>query len=236
MSAPLLLLPGMLCDGAFWAAQVRGLAEVSAPRVIANEALDSFEKMASRVLALAPERFALAGHSMGGRVALEVFRQAPERVTKLALLATDYRGVTSADERAAEVAQRQAWLETAREDGMEAFAKIWLKQVVAPANFSDRALVAAITAMTVRQSVALLEAQTLAALVRADYAAMLPRIDCPTLLCAGDADTWRPVALHEEMAALIPSSRSVVIEGSGHMLAMERPAAVTKALRAWLLA
>jgi pimeloyl-ACP methyl ester carboxylesterase len=235
MSAPLLLLPGMLCDGAFWAAQMRDLGDVSAPRVIANDVQDSFERMAARVLALAPGRFALAGHSMGGRVALEVVRQAPERVTKLALLATDYRGTSNADERAAEVAQRQAWLESAREDGMEAFAKIWLKQVVAPGNLGDRALVSAITAMTARQSIALLEAQTLAALVRADYAAMLPRISCPTLLCAGDADTWRPVSLHEEMAALIPSSRLVVIEGSGHMLAMERPDAVTKAMRAWLL-
>ncbi|HKD22077.1 MAG TPA: alpha/beta hydrolase [Rhizomicrobium sp.] len=235
MAAPLLLLPGMLCDDAFWAAQVRDLADVCAPRVIANEVLDSFEKMAARVLALAPERFALAGHSMGGRVALEVYRQAPERVTKLALLATDFRGVANADERAVEVAQRQAWLEIAREDGMEAFAKVWLKQVVAPDNLSDRSLVAAITAMTARQPIALLEAQTLAALVRADYAAMLPRIACPTLLCAGEADTWRPVSLHEEMAALIPASRLVVMAGSGHMLAMEQPEAVTNAMRQWLL-
>jgi pimeloyl-ACP methyl ester carboxylesterase len=235
MSAPLLLLPGMLCDGAFWATQMRDLADVCDPRVIANAELDSFEKMAARVLALAPERFALAGHSMGGRVALEVTRQAPERVTKLALLATDYRGHANGAERTAEVAQRQAWLETAREDGMEAFAKVWLKQVVAPANLSDRALVAAITAMTMRQPLALLEAQTLAALTRADYAAMLPRIACPTLLCAGETDTWRPVSLHEEMAALVPSSRLSVIQGSGHMLSMERPAAVTKAMRDWLV-
>lgn len=233
---PLLLLPGMLCDDAFWAAQTGALADIARPIVIANTVLDSFAAMAERVLSLAPPIFALAGHSMGGRVALEVCRKAPERVAKLALLATDYRGHADAAARQAEAARRDALIAVARAEGMAGFARMWVRQILAPADLDDRVLVDAVVTMMARQSVALLEAQTLAALARSDYAPMLPRLSCPTLICAGDADALRPVAVHREMAALIPHSRLVVIAGSGHMVAMERPEAVTRAMRDWLLA
>jgi pimeloyl-ACP methyl ester carboxylesterase len=191
--------------------------------------------MADKVLSEAPERFALAGHSMGGRVAQEVYRKAPERVLKLALLATDYRGHVSEEARAAEEARRTGMLAKVKAEGMESFAQGWVKMVVAPANMQNASLAGDVVAMMARQAPAVLAAHTLAGLVRPDYADMLPRISVPTLIAPGDADALRPVSVHQEMAARVPNSRLVVIEGSGHMVAMERPEAVTAAMRDWLL-
>jgi pimeloyl-ACP methyl ester carboxylesterase len=98
----------------------------------------------------------------------------------------------------------------------------------------DAALVGEAVAMMARHSLAALEAETLAGLTRPDRSALLPRISCPTLLCSGDQDTLRPISVHQDMAARIPNSHLVVIEGSGHMVAMERPVLVSKALREWL--
>ncbi len=230
----LVLLPGMICDAAFWRAQIRDLADISVPRVIEFGPLESFEAMADKVLSEAPERFALAGHSMGGRVAQEVYRKAPDRVLKLALLATDYRGHVSEEARAAEEARRNGMIAKVAAEGMEAFAKGWVKMVVAPANMENAALVDDVVAMMVRQTPQILAAHTLAGLVRPDYTQMLPAVSCPTLLVPGDADTLRPVSVHQEMAAQIPGSRLVVIQGSGHMVAMEQPAQVTAVMRDWL--
>ncbi len=113
----------MICDAAFWRSQIADLADISVPRVIEFGPLESFEAMAGKVLAEAPERFALAGHSMGGRVAQEVYRKAPDRVLRLALLATDYRGHISEEARAAEEARRNGMIAKVQAEGMEAFAQ-----------------------------------------------------------------------------------------------------------------
>ena len=232
----LLLLPGVICDAAFWRAQVSDLSDVANSRVIEFGPLESFEAMADKVLSEAPERFALAGHSMGGRVAQEVYRKAPGRVSKLALLATDYRGHVSDEARAAEEARRNGMLAKVKAEGMESFAKGWVKMVVAPANLQNTALVDDVVAMMTRHTPEVLAAHTLAGLMRPDYAGMLPRVAVPTLIAPGDADELRPVSVHQEMAARIPNSRLVVIARSGHMVAMENPSAVTAAMRDWLLA
>jgi pimeloyl-ACP methyl ester carboxylesterase len=230
----LLLLPGMLCDDASWRAQLTDLADVAVPRVMAYGGADSFEAMADAVLVEAPERFALAGHSMGGRVAQEIYRKAPQRVIALALLATDYRGHADEAARAAESARRDGIIARVHAEGMGAFARFWAPQVIAPANMANADLVAGAVAMMARHSAAALEAETLAGLTRPDRSALLATIACPTLICSGDQDTLRPVAIHQDMAARIPSARLVVIEGSGHMVAMERPDAVSAAIRDWL--
>ena len=232
--APLLLLPGMLCDFRFWQAQVDGLTDVCEPRAMGYGLADSIGEMADRVIADAPPRFAMAGHSMGGRVALEVYRRAPERVLKLALLCTDYRAPADAKAKRTEAAERDEWLKLARAGGMRAFAKHWLPQIVAPERLNDAALMDAIVAMFARQPVEVLAAQTRAGLTRPDYTHLLPHIVCPTLVCAGRLDTFRPLSAHEEMAAQIPGSTLVAVENSAHMLAMEQPESVTAAMRNWL--
>jgi pimeloyl-ACP methyl ester carboxylesterase len=233
-NVPLVLLPGMLCDGAFWRAQMRDLGDIADCRVARYGLADDFDTMADIVLATAPQSFALAGHSMGGRVALEIVRRAPSRVRGLALIATDYRGHSSDEARAAEAARRDAILTKIAADGMDGFARFWTPQVVAPANMGNAALVEEVVAMMARQAPQAAAAQTLAGLMRRDQTAILPTIACPTLICAGWDDRLRPVSIHREMAALIPASRLAVIEGSAHMVAMERPEALTAEMRSWL--
>lgn len=227
----LLLLPGMLSDAAFWRAQVEALADVAHPAVMSYGAADRIETMAEAVLADAPARFALAGHSMGGRVAQEICRRAPGRVVKLGLFCTDYRGRRADEE---EDAGMDALLARARSEGMASAGRAWARRILGARALGEEAIVAAVVAMAARQSPEHLAAQISAGRTRPDYADLLPAIACPTLVCAGAEDTLRPPALQREMAAMIPTRRLVVIEGSGHMIAMENPEAVTAAMRSWL--
>ncbi|HEX4294920.1 MAG TPA: alpha/beta hydrolase [Rhizomicrobium sp.] len=230
----LVLLPGMLCDGAFWRAQTDALADICAPQVPSFGLLDGFDAMAEAVLATAPERFALAGHSMGGRVALEAYRRAPDRVSHLMLLATDYRGHAGEEARAAEAARRDAILARIEAEGMYGFARMWVEQVVTRENLSDVALVSGIVEMMARHDRAVCAAQTLAGLTRRDQADVLAQVNCPTLICAGQEDALRPVAVHRDMAERVAGSRLVIVDHSAHMVAMERPDDVTAAMRDWL--
>jgi pimeloyl-ACP methyl ester carboxylesterase len=111
----------------------------------------------------------------------------------------------------------------------------WLPQIVAPERLRDAALIDDIAEMFARQPIEVLAAQTRAGLTRPDYTELLPQIACPTLIYAGALDSFRPAGPHREMAARIPGSRLVVVEGSGHMIAMEEPDAVTAVMREWLL-
>ena len=226
----LVFLPGMLCDAASWRAQTNALGG----EVVSFGLLDSFDAMAEAVLAEAPPRFALAGHSMGGRVALEVHRRAPERIAALMLLATDYRGHLSAEARAAEEARRDGMLARIDAEGMRAFAQGWVRQVVAEDNLADAALVTGVVEMIVRQGRDACAAQTLAGLTPRDQSDVLAEVRCPTLICAGEFDTLRPVEVHRDMAARVPGSRLAVVEGAAHMVAMERPDALVAAMREWL--
>ncbi|HWD29932.1 MAG TPA: alpha/beta hydrolase [Rhizomicrobium sp.] len=231
---PLLLLPGMLCDAASWRAQTDALGgdfEIDVARF--GDAGD-IVTMARSVLAAAPERFALAGHSMGGRVALALYRMAPERVTHLGLFATDFRGHADAAAEAGEAARRDGMLARVAAVGLAEFARGWAKQVVSPSRLDDAALLEAIATMMARHTPVQLAAQTLAGLNRPDFADLVPRIGCPTLLIAGEDDALRPPAVHSEMAGMIGGSELLVLPRTGHMVAMEEPAAVTAAMRRWL--
>jgi pimeloyl-ACP methyl ester carboxylesterase len=224
----------MLCDGAFWRAQVDGLADLCVANVPAFGTLHNFDAMAEFVLAGAPKTFALAGHSMGGRVALEILRRAPERVTKLGLFATDYRGHPDERSRAAEEERRNETLARIEAEGMEGFARYWATQVIARENMGNARLVSDVVAMMARHSAGVAAAQTLAGFMRRDQADVLVAIRCPTLICAGRLDLLRTVAAHEDMARRVAGSELVVVEHAAHMIAMEQPAAVTAAMRRWL--
>lgn len=230
----LLLLPGMLCDDAFWRAQIDGLADLCDAIVPSFGVLHDFDAMAESVLSGAPKTFALAGHSMGGRVALEIHRRAPERVTKLGLFATDYRGHLDEASRVAEEARRNATLGRIRDEGMEGFARFWVGQVVARENMRNVQLVSDVVGMMARFSPEVAAAQTFAGLTRRDQADVLAAVRCPTLICAGREDTLRPVDVHEDMSRRVTGSELAVIEHSAHMVALEQPAAVTAAMRRWL--
>ncbi len=228
------LLPGLLCDRALWA----GPLEALEPRVhcIVPEygELDSLPTMAQSVLAQAPVRFLLAGHSMGGRVALEVMRTATARVNGLALLDTGYQARTPAPDGYREERRRHALLELASSEGMRAMGRVWVRDVVLPARLADTALIESILAMIERCTPRVYAAQIRALLDRPDATDVLRAIRCPTLLLCGREDTWSPLARHEAMARLMPHSQLAVVEACGHMSPMERPAEVSTWLRRWI--
>lgn len=236
---PLLLLPGLLCDRAVWAAQSTALAGV-ARCVVPDYGLSaSIEAMARLALAAAPApRFALAGHSMGGRVALEIMRLAPERVERLALLDTGYQPLTDGVAAQQERAQRHQLLATARERGMRVMGEAWAIGMVHPARLENRLageVFEQILAMIERSSPDVFAAQMIEALLgRPDATPVLRGIACPTLVACGRQDAWSPLARHVQMAERIPGARLCVIEESGHMTTMERPETVSRLLLNWL--
>jgi pimeloyl-ACP methyl ester carboxylesterase len=232
--ATLILIPGLLCDAAVWEPQVSALANLARVEVADHGTLDSLGAMAEAILAKAPARFALAGHSMGGRVAFEVMRRAAGRVRALAILDSGCTPLAAGEAGARETAGRWRLAALARSAGMRAMAEEWLKIMIHPARASDTALKATVLEMFERRTPVIFEAQIRALLARPDARPVLPTIACPTLVLCGRDDAWATLAQHEEMAALIPGSRLLAIADCGHMSTLERPEAVSAAMRVWL--
>lgn len=221
-------MPGLLCDQAFWTA--RAALEALAPVVVADfSQASSIEAMAGKALAAAQGPIVAIGHSMGGRVALEAMRQAPQRVVGLALLDT---GIHT--RRPGEEDKRAAMIRLAYDQGMAALADVWVPPMVDPRRQDDAALLAPMKAMVLRATPEQHERQMRALLGRPDPRALLPTITCPTLVMVGRHDQWSPLVQHEEIAALIPGARLAVIEDAGHMTLMEQPAAGAAVLVDWL--
>lgn len=236
MSPPsLALIPGLMCDHGVWAAQVEMLrARGIEARVAQHGLADSLGEMAHAVLAAHPGPLAVAGHSMGGRVAFEIARQAGTRLRGLALLDTGFKPLAAGEPGERERQGRLGLLEQARTEGIRAMAMSWLRGMVYPERLQDAALIEAIVTMFERRSIAEFAAQIKALLERPDASALLPEITCPTLLLCGEQDQWSPPAQHREMQRLIPGSLLCLVPECGHMSPMERPGAVNAALLSWL--
>jgi pimeloyl-ACP methyl ester carboxylesterase len=234
MQLPLVLIPGLLCDHTVWSAQITALHEDHELTVIDHAELDSIIAMAHAVLHRAPTRFALAGHSMGGRVALQVLRLAPERVTQLALLDTGYEARAEGSAGADEVNKRYALIEIARTQGMRAMAVEWARGMVHPDRLVDVQFMNRMYDMIAKKTVSQFAAQIHALLNRPNAAEVLASIRCPTLVLCGRQDTWSPWSRHVEMAEHIANSALIGIDHCGHMSPMEQPDAVTAALIDWL--
>jgi pimeloyl-ACP methyl ester carboxylesterase len=232
---PLVLIPGLLCDASVWLNQRAALEDIADIRVADHGLQDSLAGMARAILASAPPRFAIAGHSMGGRVALEVYRAAPERISGVALMDTGNHPLAAGEAGEREVAGRLALLETARREGMRAMATEWVQGMVHPDRLADAPLIEAILNMFASKTPGIYEAQTRALINRPDATPVMPTIRCPTLVLCGHEDSWSPVQRHLEMAAAIPGSTFVDIPDCGHMCTMERPEAVSAAMRTWFL-
>jgi pimeloyl-ACP methyl ester carboxylesterase len=230
---PVVLLPGLVCDAAVWA-HARTHLEARAPVSIADYGmLDSLGAMAEKVLQEAPARFAVAGHSMGGRVALEVLRRAPERVSALALLDTGVTPLAPGEAGERETAGRHELLAIARERGMAAMAARWVQGMVWQPRLGDTVLVQSVIDMFARRDADTFAAQIRALLARPDASELLGGIRCPTLVLCGEQDHWAPAARHREMAEKIPGARLVLVPDCGHMCTLERPQQVTTALLDW---
>jgi pimeloyl-ACP methyl ester carboxylesterase len=231
VAEPVVLLPGLLCDAYVWEEQKAALEADGHPVFVTDFfGFDSFGAMAEMVLERVPfDRFALAGHSMGARVAMEVVRKAPGRIARLALMDTGIHPT-----RAGEAAARGALVELARKEGMAALAARWLPPMVHPDRHHDAVLMAPLTAMVQRASPEIFARQQHALLNRPDTAEALASVRGPALALVGRHDLWSPVSQHEDIVAAIPGARLAVIEDSGHMATVERPEAVTAAMRDWL--
>lgn len=229
MKQPLLLLSGLLCDETIWADIPQRLGKEADVRIVSFRGFSSIDSMAGHVLSAAPGMFAVAGHSMGGRVALEVMRAAPERVCGLALLNTGVHAV-----RGGEARSRGRMLRLAHEHGMSALAAEWLPPLMAPGAPRSAALLPRLTAMVERSSADSYACQINALLNRPDALPVLAMVDVPTLLLSGSEDVWAPVSQHQTMHRRIPHATLFEVHGAGHMAPIERPEAVTVALKEWL--
>jgi pimeloyl-ACP methyl ester carboxylesterase len=227
---PLLLLPGLLCDAALWAGPVAALTAEAAPLVADLTLDDSVAAMAARALAAAPPRFALAGLSMGGYVALEIMRQAPGRVLRLALLDTSARADSEAQSR-----RRRGLISLAKRGQFKGVTPRLLPQLVHPDRL-EGPVAAEVMAMAERVGREAFLRQQAAILGRPESRPMLGEIAVPTLVGVGEADQLTPPELAEEMAAAIPGAVLRRFAGCGHLPPMEDPPAVAAALRAWLAA
>jgi pimeloyl-ACP methyl ester carboxylesterase len=226
---PLVLLPGLLCDAALWRHQMENLSDLAEMIVADVTAEDQAGPMAQRILADAPEEFALAGLSMGGYIAFEILRQAPDRVMRLALLDTTARADTLEKTKL-----RQELIDLAQTGEFKGVTPRLLPRLIHTDRLQDAKLVASILSMAERIGRDAFIRQERLLMMRPDSRHDLSLIHCPTLVLCGRQDGLTPLADSEEMAEKIPRAKLVVVEDCGHLSTMERPHAVTAVLRYWL--
>lgn len=230
MTIPLLLLPGLLCDDRLWRDVLPSLEGVAVPRIADLTQDDSLPAMARCALELVEgeARFAVAGLSMGGYVALEIWRQAGARVSHLALLDTSARADTPE--------QTQRRLDLIALSGRGAFKGVTprlLPALLHPSRL-ETPLAKEVMEMAERVGMEGFVRQQRAIMARPDARAEIGRITVPTLIACGAEDALTPPALHDEMAALIPGAQRVNFAGCGHLPTMEAPEQVGPALSSWL--
>ena len=231
MKQAFVLLPGLLCDAALWEPQLTELADIARFWVPDLTEYETVKEMGEAVLRDSPwEEFALAGLSMGGYVALEVMRQAPERVTRLALLDSRARPETPD-----ETERRQQLMKLAQsERGFTPVTSRMLPLMLHPSRVKDARLTKTVRDMAERAGVEAYVRQQHAIISRPDFRPGLPSIKCPTLVLCGRQDQLTPPECSKEMAAAIPGAKLVVVEECGHLSTLERPAEVNQAIRNWL--
>lgn len=239
---PLILLPGLLCDAALWAHQGEYLRAIAAGgkgaggadiRIAdltgAADGAADMAALADGVLATAPKRFALAGLSMGGYVAFEILRRAPERVARLCLLDTTARADT-----AEQTERRHALIRLAEGGAFDRIPPLLLPGLIHPDRMGEDAVAGEVVRMAHRVGAASFIRQQRAIIGRPDSRPDLPRIAVPTLVIVGAEDTLTPVDRAAEMAAAIPGAVLHVIPRCGHLSPLEQPAAVNALLAEFL--
>ncbi len=228
----LVLVPGLLCDAQLWRAQVEHLSDVAEMWVADHARSANMAGVARDVLADAPfENFALAGLSMGGYVSLEIMRQAPQRVRKLALLDTTARGETPE-----QTERRNELIELAERGKLISVSEALMPLFIHPSRLSETALTDAIKSMAISIGKEAFVRQQRAIISRVESRPLLATISCPTLVLCGRQDQLTPLDRHEEMAAGINGATLEVVDDCGHLSTMEKPLQVNQALRLWLAA
>jgi pimeloyl-ACP methyl ester carboxylesterase len=227
----LILLPGLAADSVMWAPQLAALPAHWQPHVTdVHTRHGSIPEMASALLQEQEGDLVLCGASMGGIVAMEVVRQAPQRIRGLALLGTNARPETPEMHALREGAIAVFF----REGGVEEIIRANVALAFHPRQAADQALVGSYLSFVLKAGAEQLIRQNRAIMARPDARLHLPQVRCPTLVVCGDADQLTPPECSREIAALIPGAELVWVPQCGHMLTMEKPGAVNAALLAWL--
>jgi len=224
----LVLIPGLASDRIVWeplAEAAAGLFPVHHADVTTQA---SITEMAESVLAAVDGPIIAVGHSMGGRVAMEMARLAPDRIEGLVLANTGHN-----PKREGEEVKRQAMVDLGNES-MDRLAEQWLPGMLDPARVSDEVLFAELKKMVLRAGADVHERQIWALVGRPNASAYLKDITCPVLLVTARQDAWSPIAQHEEIAAAVADPELVTIENAGHFAPVERPAETTAAIMEWL--
>jgi pimeloyl-ACP methyl ester carboxylesterase len=226
---PIVLIPGLLCSAEVFAPQVAALWRHGPITVASTLEGKTMAEIAAAILATAPPRFALAGISMGGHISLEIMRQAPERVIKLALLDTSARADTPE-----QIAQRRTLVAQARAGNFHSLVEQLMGVVLHPKQQNNAALREVIFRMSLTVGIDGFARQQEAIIARIDSRPSLAAISVPTLVLVGDSDLLTPPDRAEEMAAAIRGARLVVVAESGHGSSLEQPDAVNQALTEWI--
>jgi len=227
---PLILVPGLLCTSDLWRDQTQALSDITDVHIPTHHLDDNIEAIADRILATAPDHFALAGLSMGGYVALEIILRAPERVSHLALIDTRADADSEKDKK-----KRQDFIRLVERGRVfKGVTESLLPMLIHPSRFKDEALTSRIYQMAedigkdgfIRQEIAIMN--------RKDRWAELDQIDCPTLVLSGNEDALIPAPNQQKMAEAIPDAEFHIIPECGHLPSMERPFETNTLMREWL--
>ena len=229
MQEPLVLLPGMMCDGRLFAPQIAAFSHERAVLVAPLTGADSMKALASSILAIAPPRFALAGLSMGGIVAMEMMRQAPERLTRLALLDTNALADPPANK-----AVREAQVEKALGGNLRAVMRDEMKPNYLTDGPNREAILNLCMEMAEDLGPSVFADQSNAILHRPDQCETLRAVQVPSLVLCGEDDRLCPLERHELMHGLIAGSRLAVIPCAGHLPTLEQPDLTNRILNEWL--
>lgn len=225
----LLILPGLLEDADAFAFQIEALRDVATVIVADLTRAETIADLAKQALQQAPAGpLSLTGHSMGGYVALEVMRQAPDRIERLALLNTNARPDSP------EATENRRRLMALAEKDFAAVIQALMPKLMTPEHVTDAEMTGTIAEMALAIGKDAFLRQEKAIIGRIDSRPHLPGIDCRTLVVAARADALMPIEILEEMARAIPKATLAIVEDSGHMASIEQPERVTELLRAWL--
>lgn len=222
---PTVLIPGLMATPRLYSDQISALWAIGPVQIADHRHADTMAGLAKAILDDSPPRFRLLALSMGGYIALEILRQAPQRVAALALLDT------SARPDAPEQTQvRQSQIQLAHDRGMAAVAEAMYPRLVHPARAQDQELQQLVREMAEDTGAEAFARQQQAIMSRPDSRPSLAAIACPTLVIVGDQDQVTPPPMAQEIAAAVPDAKLVVIPDSGHLSTIEQPGAVTRAL------
>tara|TARA_R110000824_G_scaffold336_1_gene1786 strand:+ start:206124 stop:206897 length:774 start_codon:yes stop_codon:yes gene_type:complete len=216
----IVFLCGLLSDKLVWQKVADHLQDDFDCSIISFAGFNSLAEMAKAVLEQAPPRFILIGHSMGGRVALEAYRQSPDRIELLGLFNTGAHPLKEGEKTA-----RQTFLDLANKEGMETLANAWLTPMMGATALQDQHLIQRLKQMVTRYSLQQLTDQIQALLLRPEVESLLPAIKVPVLLVAADEDKWSPLEQHQAMAEHIAVNELQLMHDAGHMAPVEKPGA-----------